>query len=65
MRRPVERFEVRRLEEGQTQRTVALAAHAKPRPRRDEKVSPRPSWKSVSAALYKGMVFGAMRVMPK
>jgi hypothetical protein len=64
-RRPVERFDVRRLEEGQSQRTVALAAHSKQRPLRDEKVSPRSSWKSVSAALYKGMVFGATRVMPK
>jgi len=64
-RRPVERFEVRRLEAGQPPRAVALAASRKQQPNRNDERSSRSSWKSVSAALYNGMVFGASRVVPK
>jgi hypothetical protein len=58
-RAAVERFEVRRLEEGAEPRAAALAAH-KPSASRIQ-----PSWKSVSSALYKGMVFGASRAISK
>ena len=62
--RTVERFEVRRLEQGETPRSTTLAAHRKPKAARVETKSPRSSWQSVSSALYRGMVFGATRVMP-
>jgi hypothetical protein len=55
----VERFEVRRLEESAAPRPVALAAN------KEDVDAARPTWKSVSSALYKGMVFGASRAMSK
>jgi hypothetical protein len=64
-RHAVERFDVRRLEAGQPPRAAVLTANRKVQPLRKEHASSRPSWKSVSAALYKGMVFGASRVVPK
>lgn len=64
-RRSVERFDVRRLEAGQPPRAAALTAHRKDQKLRKENDPSRPSWKSVSAALYKGVVFGASRVVPK
>ncbi len=62
----VERFHVRQLPEGIPQQPVAFAAAqpAAPKPDRTS-ARPEPSWKSVSAALYKGMVFGASRAVVK
>jgi hypothetical protein len=57
-RRRVERWEVRELAAGEQPR-VALAANQR------QRRPPQPSWKSVSKALYKGVVFGASRALPK
>jgi hypothetical protein len=58
-RRTVERFHVRRLESGEAPR-VAAAPREEPTAR-----ARRRSWQSVSAALFKGVVFGASRALPK
>ena len=58
-RRAIERWEVRQLHEGERPRVARLAADKR------ELRPPQPSWKSVSAALYKGVVFGASRALRK
>jgi hypothetical protein len=57
-----ERYEIRRLEAGQSPRSTTQVAQQRQPPATR---SPQPSWKSVSSAIYKGMIFGASRVVPK